>query len=77
MIGPGGVGKNQTRAAARGRISDDLGRREGSADSIILGFDQHGQPFRLAYQLAWDEAWRLREARLVVTTRTRNAVAAS
>ena len=42
--------------------------REGSADSIVLAFDQHGWPFRLAYQLAWDESWRLRDARLVVTT---------
>ena len=73
MVGPGGVVK--TRLGLQ--LAADLGRREGSADSIILGFDQHGQPFRLAYQLAWDEVWRLREARLVVTGRTRHAVAAS
>ncbi len=42
--------------------------REGSADSVVLAFDEHGRPFRLAYQLAWDESWRLRDARLVVTT---------
>lgn len=42
--------------------------REGSADSVVLAFDQHGHPFRLTYQLAWDESWRLRKARLVVTT---------
>jgi hypothetical protein len=42
--------------------------REGSADSVVLAFDEHGRPFRLAYQLTWDEAWRLRDARLVVTT---------
>jgi len=42
--------------------------REGSADSVVLAFDEHGQPFRLAYQVVWDEAWRLRDARLVVTT---------
>ncbi len=42
--------------------------REGSADSVVLAFDEAGRPFRLAYQLAWDEAWRLRDARLVVTT---------
>jgi uncharacterized protein len=42
--------------------------REGSADSIVLAFDEHGRPFRLGYQLAWDERWRLRDAQLVVTT---------
>jgi hypothetical protein len=42
--------------------------RGGSADSVVLAFDEHGRPFRLAYQLTWDEAWRLRDARLVVTT---------
>jgi hypothetical protein len=43
----------------------------------VFGRPDSGQLFRLAYQLAWDEGWRLREARLVVTSRTRNAVAAS
>jgi hypothetical protein len=38
-----------------------------SADSVIVTFDEDDRPFRLAYQLAWDEAWRLRHARLVVT----------
>jgi uncharacterized protein len=42
--------------------------REGSADSVVLAFDEAGRPFRLAYQLAWDASWRLRDARLVVTT---------
>jgi uncharacterized protein len=42
--------------------------REGSADGLILAFDEQGQPFRLSYQLAWDEQWRLRAARLLVTT---------
>jgi hypothetical protein len=42
--------------------------RESSADSVVLAFDEHGRPFRLTYQLTWDEAWRLRDARLVVTT---------
>jgi hypothetical protein len=41
---------------------------EGSADSVVLAFDEDGGPFRLAYQLAWDESWQLREAQLVVTT---------
>lgn len=39
-----------------------------AADSIVLAFDEHGRPFRLAYRLAWDESWRLRDAALVVTT---------
>ena len=43
--------------------------REGSADSVVLAFDEHGRPFRLAYQLTWDQSsWRLRDARLAVTT---------
>ncbi|HET9490650.1 MAG TPA: putative glycolipid-binding domain-containing protein [Methylomirabilota bacterium] len=42
--------------------------REGSADSVLLAFDEQGRPFRLAYQLAWDAAWRLGEARLQVTS---------
>lgn len=41
---------------------------EGTANSVVLAFDEHGHPFRLAYQLNWDEMWRLRDARLVVTT---------
>ena len=41
--------------------------REGIADSVVLAFDEHGHPFRLAYRLAWNEAWRLRDAELVVT----------
>jgi len=41
---------------------------ERSADSAILTFDEACQPFRLAYQLTWDERWRLRAARLAVTT---------
>jgi hypothetical protein len=46
--------------------------REGSADSVILALDAAGDPFRLAYELVWDERWRLREARLVVTTEDGN-----
>ena len=39
----------------------------GSADSVVLALDEHGRPFRLVYALTWDEGWRLRDARLVVT----------
>lgn len=42
--------------------------REGAADSVVLAFDEHGRPFRLAYELSWDASWRLRDARLAVTT---------
>jgi hypothetical protein len=41
---------------------------EGTADSVVLALDAGGRPFRLAYALAWDARWRLREARLTVTT---------
>jgi hypothetical protein len=40
----------------------------GSADSVVLALDARGQPFRLAYRLTWDPAWRLATARLAVTT---------
>ena len=35
---------------------------EGSADGVVLAFDEQGHPFRLAYLLTWDAAWRLGEA---------------
>ena len=38
------------------------------ADSVVLAFDEERGPFRLTYRLTWDEAWRLREADLVVVT---------
>jgi uncharacterized protein len=42
--------------------------RERDADSVVLAFDERGRPFRLAYRLAWDPSWRLREAQLDVAT---------
>lgn len=42
--------------------------RARAADSVVLAFDAEHGPFRLAYHLAWDEAWRLRDADLAVTT---------
>jgi hypothetical protein len=42
--------------------------REGAADSVVLALDERGRPFRLAYALTWGAGWRLREARLAVTT---------
>ncbi len=41
---------------------------EREADSVILAVDEERGPFRLAYRLAWDERWRLREAELSATT---------
>lgn len=37
-----------------------------SADSVILAFDENGEPYRLDYRLAWDEGWRLQRASLQV-----------
>lgn len=39
-----------------------------SASSVVLGFNEDDQPFRLDYDLVWDPRWRLREAKLVVAT---------
>jgi uncharacterized protein len=43
---------------------------EQEAESTVLSFDEAGHAFRLTYRLAWDAAWRLRTARLEVTTAT-------
>jgi hypothetical protein len=49
---------------------------ERSADSIVLAFDEDHGPYRLAYRLAWDESWRLRDAELhVATERSTHALA--
>ncbi len=37
-----------------------------TADSVVLAVDEARGPFRLTYRLAWDDAWQLREAELVV-----------
>ena len=37
-----------------------------TADSVIVAFDEDGEPFRLSYRLEWDEGWRLRSASLQV-----------
>ena len=39
-----------------------------AADSVLLAIDEQQGPFRLAYRLAWDEAWRLRQAELTAAT---------
>ena len=40
----------------------------GAADSTVLAFDEEKGPFRLTYRLRWDDAWRVRDAELKVTT---------
>lgn len=37
---------------------------DGLADSVILGFTEDGQPFRVDYHLSWDDAWQLTEAKV-------------
>jgi len=34
------------------------------ADSVIVGLSETGAPFRIAYQLLWDDAWTLRAAKI-------------
>jgi hypothetical protein len=41
---------------------------ERAADSVVLAVDEERGPFRLTYRLAWDDAWQLREAELVLAT---------
>jgi uncharacterized protein len=54
--------------AMRGVGLEHLLLAEGAADSVVLAFDEEHGPFRLSYRLTWDEAWRLRDAKLVVAT---------
>src|SRR5688572_30010224 len=39
-----------------------------AADSVLLALDEQQGPFRLAYRLTWDDAWRLRQAELTAAT---------
>ena len=39
----------------------------GSADAVVLAFDDEARPYRLAYQLDWRPDGRLRSATLSVT----------
>jgi len=65
---------SRTRAIGWTRIGDHehglehLLLDEGSADGLVIAVDEDRQPFRLAYRLTWDAAWRVRDARLTVTT---------
>ena len=42
--------------------------RADAADSLLLGFDDAGQAYRLSYQLRWDPPWCLQTAQVVVMT---------
>ena len=63
-----------TRAISWTRIGDDehglehLLLDDGSADGLVIAVDEDRRPFRLAYRLTWDASWRVRDARLSVTT---------
>lgn len=41
---------------------------ERAADSVVLAFDDERGPLRLTYRLTWDDAWRLRDADLMLAT---------
>ncbi|MGC4043064.1 MAG: putative glycolipid-binding domain-containing protein [Armatimonas sp.] len=41
---------------------------EGTADSVVLAFDETQGPFRLTYRLTWNEHWQLKVAELVLDT---------
>ena len=41
--------------------------RERSADGMIVALDAELGPLRIAYRLAWDEAFRIQEAQLALT----------
>ena len=43
---------------------------EGSADGVVLAFDEKHGPFRLTYRLRWNAAWRIQEARLQSRTQS-------
>lgn len=43
---------------------------EGSADGVVLAFDEKHGPFRLTYRLRWNTAWRIQEARLQSRTQS-------
>lgn len=38
----------------------------GSADSVVVAFDEEHGPFRLSYRLTWNESWQLGDAALTV-----------
>src|SRR5262250_1816926 len=57
-----------TRIGEREHGLEHLLLDEGAADGLVIAVDDDQRPFRLAYRLTWDTAWRVRDARLSVTT---------
>ncbi|MEY2936548.1 MAG: hypothetical protein RL033_7297 [Pseudomonadota bacterium] len=55
-------------AAQRGVGLEHLLLSERAADSVLLAVDEQAGPFRLSYQLGWDDHWQLLEAHLHVRT---------
>ncbi|MEY4547008.1 MAG: hypothetical protein RL685_3203 [Pseudomonadota bacterium] len=58
----------ETTAWRRGVGLEHLPLSERAADSVILAVDEQAGPFRLSYQLSWDDNWQLLEAHLPVKT---------
>lgn len=52
--------------AAEGSSIEHLTLSERAADGVVVGVDESGQPYRFAYELAWDDGWRVHSARLSV-----------
>ena len=57
-----------TRIGERENGLEHLLLDEGAADGLVIAIDEDRRPFRLAYRLTWDAAWRVHDARLSVTT---------
>ncbi len=53
-------------SSAQGTSIEHLTLAERSADGVVVGVDDDGKPFRFAYELAWDDSWRLHSARVAV-----------
>jgi hypothetical protein len=57
-------------AAREGQGMEHLLLNARMADSVLLAFDETGSPYRLSYRLRWDDARRVRSARVHVVTET-------
>lgn len=56
---------NKTR---KGLGLEHLILHDSSADSVVLAFDERGDPFRLVYRLVWNQEWQLRSAHFTLVT---------
>jgi hypothetical protein len=58
-----------TPDSSRGGVGlEHLLLTDNMADSVVLGVDEEKGPFRLVYQLRWNEAWQLRSADFSLAT---------